>query len=116
MAAGGKIAADDPEAVTPQEVFAAATLGGAAAQGREDCGAVKEGNRADLIVIDTTLPNMYPVHNIINNIVYSYSGSDIMMTVVDGKVVYENGSYPTIDVEKTVYNVEKAVAKILERL
>ena len=39
-----------------------------------------------------------------------------MMTVVDGKVVYENGSYPTIDVEKTVYNVEKAVAKILERL
>lgn len=116
MAAGGKIAADDPKAVTPVDVLKAATVGGAVAQGREDCGALKEGNKADLIVIDTTVPNMQPVHNIINNIVYSYSGSDIMMTVVDGTIVYEEGSYPTIDVEKTVYNVNKSVEKILERL
>lgn len=116
MAVGGKIAADDPEAVTPAEVITAATLGGALAQGRTDCGTLKEGSRADIIVIDTSLPNMHPVHNIINNIVYSYSGSDIIMTVVDGKVVYENGSYPTIDLEKTVYNVGKAAAEILERL
>lgn len=116
MAAGGKIAADNPQAVTPTEVITAATSGGATAQGREDCGALKEGKRADMIVIDTSLPNMHPVHNIINNIVYSYSGSDIIMTVVDGKVVYEDGTFPTIDVEKTVYNVEKSAAEILERL
>ena len=38
------------------------------------------------------------------------------MTVVDGKVVYENGIYCTIDIEKVIYQAEKATNKILERL
>lgn len=77
---------------------------------------MKEGNKADLIIIDIDSPNMHPAHNIINNLVYSCSSSDIIMTVVDGKVVYENGIYCTIDIEKVIYQAEKATNKILERL
>lgn len=116
MAIGNKIAAKDPTAVTPKEVLRAATYGGAKAQGRYDCGVLKVGNRADLIVMDISSPNMHPVHDIINNIVYSGSGSDVIMTMIDGNVVYDNGEYCTIDIEKVIYEAEKATQKILERL
>ena len=92
------------------------TYGGAKAQGRLDSGALKEGNKADLIVIDISGPNMHPVHSLINNLVYSCSGGDVLMTIVDGKVLYENGQYSTIDIEKTVDMVEKSTREILERL
>ena len=45
---------------------------------------------------------MYPVHNMLNNLVYSASGTDICLTMADGKVLYEDGTYPTIDIEKAV--------------
>ena len=69
--------------------------------------------RQDLIVIDIDQPNMYPVHNMINNLVYSAAGSDIVLTMVDGNVLYENGEYKTIDMEKTVFEAEKATKQIL---
>ena len=108
-----KMAFDDPTAVTPAEAMQAATRAGALAQGREDCGQLKEGYKADLIVIDIDQPNMYPVHNMINNLVYSAAGSDIVLTMVDGNVLYENGEYKTIDMEKTVFEAEKATKQIL---
>lgn len=116
MAIGTKVYYKDPTLVMPIDAIRAATVGGALAQRRADSGALKVGNKADLIVIDISGPNMYPVHNFINNLLYSSSGSDIVMTMSDGKVLYENGVYTTIDIEKTIYNVEKATQKILERL
>ncbi len=116
MAIGGKIAADNPTAVTPREVLNAATVGGAKAQGRGECGALKVGNRADIIVIDLAVPNMHPVHDILNNIVYSASGSDVLMTMIDGRVVYENGEYTTIDVQKVLYEAVAATKGILTSL
>ncbi len=113
MTIGGKIASDDPTAVTPKEVISAATLGGAKAQGRADCGALKTGNRADLIVMDLSVPNMHPIHDMVNNIVYSASGSDILMTMIDGKVVYENGDYCTMDIERVIFEAETATKNIL---
>ena len=116
MLIGCKVMSKDPTAVTPADALRAATAGGAKAQGRGDSGLIKEGYKADLIVIDISGVNMHPVHDLINNIVYSASGGDVVMTVADGNVLYENGEYTTIDIEKTVYQVEKATANILERL
>lgn len=106
----------DPTVVTPVEAIKAATIGGALGQGRKDCGQLKIGNKADLIVLDINQPQMKPVHNMINNIVYSASGSDVVLTMVDGKVLYENGEYKTIDIEKTMFEAEKATEKILKQL
>ena len=85
MAIGGKIAADDPTAVTPEEVIRAATLGGAKAQGRGRlrCAEGRQSCRSDRDgSFDTDL---HPVHNMVNNIVYSASGSDILMTMINEK-------------------------------
>jgi 5-methylthioadenosine/S-adenosylhomocysteine deaminase len=112
----GKVKAEDPTVITPKEVIMAATRNGALAQGRMDCGVLKEGFKADLIVLDTTLPHMHPVHNMINNVVYSASGSDVVLTMVDGKVLYKDGEYVTIDVEKAIAETEKATKTILGQL
>ena len=106
----------DPQVVTPVETLRAATIGGALAQGRTDCGCIKQGNMADLIVVDLSKPNMHPIHNIINNLVYSACGSDVLLTMVDGKVLYENGQYTSIDIEKTIFEAERATKDILAQL
>ncbi len=116
LAIGNKGFLKDPRALTAGDAVRAATEGGARAQRRDGCGALKEGGKADLIVVDISGANMHPVHNILNNLVYSCSGGEIEMTMSDGKVLYEKGNYRTIDIEKTIYQAEKATKKILERL
>ena len=111
-----KVREENPTVVTPQQALEAATINGALAQGRCDCGAIKEGNKADLLVLRTDTANMHPVHNMLNNIVYSASDGDIVMTMADGKVLYKDGEYTTIDIEKTIFETEAATAAILKQL
>ncbi len=116
LALVGKIKAGDPTVITPRQALYAATRGGALAQGRTDCGLLAEGQKADLIVMDISQPNMHPVHDMVNNIVYSAAGSDVVLTMADGKVLYKDGEYATIDKEKTVFETEKAAKGILAQL
>ena len=103
--------------VTPaKEVLKYATLNGALAQRRNDCGALKVGNKADLIVLDMDTPSLQPVHDVVNNVVYAASGKDVILTMIDGQVVYENGEYKTLDIEKAVFEVTKSKNRILEEL
>lgn len=106
----------DPKLITPMETLDAATFTGAQSQGRTDCGRIAEGYKADLIVMDTSGPQWHPVHDFINNLIYASSGSDVVLTMVDGEVVYENGEYTTIDIEKVRYEADKAKTKILGEL
>lgn len=106
----------DPTVVTPKEALKAATVNGALAQGRYDCGVIEEGNKADFIVLRTDVPNMHPVHHMLNNIVYSACDADIAMTVADGKILYKDGEYTTIDIEKTIFEAEAATEEILKQL
>ena len=116
MALISKVRADDPTVITPKQAMYAATRAGALAQGRMDTGLLKQGYKADLIVMRTDVPNMHPVHNMLNNIVYSASGSDIVMTMVDGKVLYRDGEYLTIDIAQAIEQTEKATKDVLSRL
>ncbi len=106
----------DPTLVTPKEALFAATRAGASGQGRGDTGRLKEGHLADLIVLDIDRPHMHPVHDLINNIVYSASGRDVVMTMVDGKILYEDGLFFTIDIERVKYEVESSRTRILAGL
>lgn len=111
-----KVKANDPTVITPSEALRAATLNGAMAQGRTNCGTVEEGKKADLIVLKTDMINMHPVHNLLNNIVYAATDSNIAMTIVDGRILYKEGEFTTIDIEKTIFEAEKATAGILNQL
>ena len=106
----------DPTVVTPAQALAAATINGARSQGRLDCGAIKVGNRADLAVLDTNVPWMQPAINPLNNLVFSAQGNDVVLTMVDGRVLYRDGVWPTIDVQRAALLTSQAAHGIIASL
>ncbi|MBR2559772.1 MAG: amidohydrolase [Firmicutes bacterium] len=107
---------NDPTIISPSEAIMMATRNGALAQGRDDSGLVREGMRADLVFLRTDTPNMHPVHDILTNIVLSAGNADIAITMADGKILFDNGEFTTIDIEKAAFEAGKAVADIKSRL
>lgn len=88
----------DPTAVPAEAILMMATVCGARAQGRaEECGQIKVGFDADLILLDFNQPHLIPCHNVLSHLVYAVSGHDVVMTMVRGQILYFAGKYPTID-------------------
>ena len=79
-----------------------ATVCGAKAQGRTDCGMLKEGLDADIILVDFSAPHLMPCHNVPAGLVFSAKGGDVAMTMVRGKILYRSGSFPTLDLSAAV--------------
>ena len=94
-------------------VLKMATVGGARAMGLSDCDTLEPGKCADLIMIDMHRPNMQPENNITKNIVYSGSKENIKMTMIDGKIVYENGHFYIDDDVEWIYSEAN---KIINRM
>ena len=91
-----------------------ATVCGAKAQGREDCGMLKEGLDADIILVDFSAPHLMPCHNVPAGLTFSAKGGDVAMTMVRGKILYQNGRFPTIDLNQVVSEImEYAVPRLL---
>jgi 5-methylthioadenosine/S-adenosylhomocysteine deaminase len=111
-----KGASGDPTVVSPAQALAAATRAGAYSQRRGDCGSIAVGQRADLVVLDTDVPWMCPATSLLNNLVYSAKGSDVVLTMVDGAVLYKEGIWLTIDVEKAKYDTAAATRRIISEL
>ncbi len=111
-----KGASGDPTLITPEEALYVATRAGAVSQGRMDSGLVELGNRADLCVIDMDTPQFSPCTDVACNIVYSAQGSDVKLTMVDGEVLYRNGEYTTIDIERVKSEVQRHTQSILTKL
>jgi len=102
----------DALAVTATEGFAIATKGGASAMGRDDLGEIKPGNIADLVILDLNTPNQQPVNNPMSALAYSTYGSEVDTVMVDGKVLYENKNFLTIDSERVYHEVSKICERI----
>ena len=98
------------------EVIEIATLNGALSQGREKCGDIVVGNKADLVVLDADTPWMVPADDKAAAVVYSAQGSDVVLTMVDGEVLYREGEYLTIDIERALYEVQDSRRRIVSQL
>ena len=83
-----KLLCKDPTVFPAYEVLKMATVNGAIAMGMKDADILEVGKKADLIEIDLHRPNMQPLNNIVNNIVYSGSKDNIRMTMINGKILY----------------------------
>ena len=95
----------NPTAISAPQALKAATLSGAIAQGRDDCGKLEVGMSADIVMIDFDAPHLVPCHNAISNTVYSARGSDVCLTMINGKILYENGEFKTIDIERAKHDI-----------
>ncbi|MBQ9927826.1 MAG: amidohydrolase [Lachnospiraceae bacterium] len=98
-----KLKEQDASAVDATEVLKMATVNGALAMGLKDADVLAEGKLADLIMIDLNQPNMQPVNNIVKNIVYSGSKQNVKMTMIHGKILYNDGKFLTKDKPETIY-------------
>ena len=103
---------NNPTLLLVEESLKIATFNGALSQGRTDCGLVKEGYKADLIVLNLDTEHTVPVHNAKANLLYSSEGADVVLTMVDGRVLYKDGEYLSVDIEKVKFNAEKSAYRI----
>ena len=89
----------DPLALLPLDALKMATRDGGVALGRKT-GVIEAGYEADLILVDFSHLNLTPCHSVISNLAYAAHGSDVCMNMARGKVIYKDGDFLTIDLER----------------
>ena len=94
-------------AVDPFTILKAGTTGGALCMGLYDSDVLAEGKKADIIMIDMNKPCMQPENNIVRNIIYSADNDCVKMTMINGKILYEDGNYTTIDLDEVIRETNK---------
>ena len=100
----------DAQVMPPRTTFAMATQNGARMQGRPDTGALCVGKCADIVAIDLGAPHLFPRLDDMALLCYSVQASDVCMTMVDGRILYENGVYYTLDREKILHDAKESAA------
>ena len=80
--------------------------------GLNDCDVIDVGKKADLIVIDMHRPSMQPINNITKNLVYSGGKDVVKMTMINGKILYDDGEFKNIDIEKVYANAQAVIDRI----
>ena len=89
----------DPLALLPADALRMATRDGGAALGRKT-GMIQGGYEADLILVDFSHLNLTPCHSVLSNLAYAAHGTDVCMNMARGKVIYKDGDFLTIDLER----------------
>lgn len=98
-----KLREQEAAAVDALEVLKMATVNGAKAMNLPDTDVLAAGKQADLIMIDLQKPNMQPLNNIAKNLVYSGSKQNVKMTMIRGRILYENGQFAKEIDEEEIY-------------
>lgn len=89
----------DPLALLPIDALRMATANGGRALGRKT-GVIAEGYTADLILVDFSHLNLTPCHSVLSNLAYAAHGSDVRMNMARGRVIYKDGDFLTIDIQR----------------
>ena len=101
-----------PGVVSPRQALEMATAAGARALGRPT-GQIAPGKVADLILLDFTAPNLTPCHDVVENLVFAAHGSNVVMNMARGKIIYESGTFYTLDVERIQAEVRQYALPLL---
>ena len=112
-----KVTRNDPKAISAREVLRLATIGGAQVLGLADrIGTLERGKRADVAIINLQQPKTQPVYSVESAIVYAASGSSVVTTIVDGRILMRRGEVLTVDEAAVMRKAREYRDKILESL
>ena len=101
-----KVNTFDPTVMDAYTVLKMCTIDGARSLGLDDItGSLEPGKRADIIIIDTHKPHLTPMYNPISHLVYAVKGSDVTTSIINGKIVMENGRLLTLKLEDIIEKV-----------
>ena len=108
-----KMLNNDPCLLPARQVLEMATQAGLASQGRAgEAGMLRCGMDADLIALDRTAPALHPGLSPESDLVYAANGAMVRLTMVRGRILYENGRFPTMDIRRVYEEVERIVRRI----
>lgn len=109
-----KLREEDPAATDAMRVLRMATVNGAKAMRLPKADVLAKGKLADIILIDLHQPNMQPVHNIAKNLVYSGSKANVLMTMINGKILYREGEFNVGESPEAIYEkCDRIVRRII---
>ncbi len=110
-----KIHDEDAAALPAMEVLKMACHTGAHAMCVPESDSIAEGKNADLILLDLSQPNMQPMHNIGKNIVYAGSKTNVLLTMINGKILYDKGEFSVGIKKEAIYaEADKRIKRIFE--
>ena len=70
---------------------------------------------ADLTMLETGTLNTFPVYDPIFTLLYSANSSNVKMTMVDGEILYDDGEFPKMDIERVCYNMRCTCANYFKK-
>lgn len=103
------------DAVDALRVLDSACRVGALAMGLPQCAALEAGLQADVTLLSLDAPNMRPVNHALKNVVYSGNKKNVRMTVIAGRIVYEDGRFATVADPEKVYADAQAIVSRMNR-
>ena len=106
----------DPTLVPAETVLEMATINGAKALGLEkEIGSLEVGKKADFAAIDMRKVSLQPWYSPVSAVVYSATGGDVSLVVVNGKVIVGKGKLMTMDEEQVWKEAERRGHEVVER-
>jgi len=107
----------DPTVMSAKTVVKMATRDGARVLGMENItGSLKEGMKADIIIIDLNKPHLTPLYNEYSHLVYAAAGADVETVIINGRIVMKEKKLLTINENEAMERVRKIAEKIKKNL
>ncbi|MCK4516043.1 MAG: amidohydrolase family protein, partial [Spirochaetaceae bacterium] len=111
-----KLQARDGRVLPARQLIRMATLGGARVLGlASDIGSIETGKKADIILLDFRKPHLRPLHNIPGHLAYCAKAADVETVMVDGRFLYRDGGFLTLDINSVVTEADSEFRALLER-
>ena len=104
----------NPTCLNASTVLDMATINGAKAAGFSDLGEIKEGNLADIVLVDMKKPHMYPINDLEAALIYTSQASDVDTVIVGGKILMEKGIITFCDEESIMAKVDEIHKRIVK--
>jgi len=108
-----KVNSLNPTVMSAETVMRMATSEGAKVLGMETLvGSLQPGMKADIIIVDLNKPHLTPLYNEYSHLAYAVNGSDVETVLINGKIVMENRTFLTIDVQEIMARVKAIATRI----
>lgn len=104
---------DDPVNIKIEQALAMATINGAKASGLGE-GKIEIGSDADLVVLDIEKPWYLPQECLKSHLVHSANSLDVFATMVKGRWIYFNNSFPTIDQDQIKHKFKEVIKRLID--
>src|SRR5205807_607812 len=98
------------------KVLEMATIDAARALGLEhEIGSLEAGKKADIILVDLFRPHLVPLNMPVFRIASFANGADVTTTIVDGRILMDEGRVLTVDEADVMEQADAAAETMLDR-